>query len=164
AAACGPSDTADTADTADVAPSTAASAPASAPVVTAPDPVPAPPTVVATEPLPAPNGATAWRVVYATEGVAGPTVATAMVVVPRGDPPPGGWPVVVWAHPSRGLADACAPSLAGPATIPLLDDLLGEGWAVVAPDYEGLGGPGLHPYLDGASEGRSTLDALRAAP
>jgi hypothetical protein len=34
---------------------------------------------------------------------------------------------------------------------------------VVATDYEGLGTPGPHPYLVGASEGHSVLDAVRAA-
>lgn len=136
-----------------------------APPATAPDPVPAPGTLVAADPIDAPEGARAWRTVYASEGVDGPTVVTGMVVVPDGDPPPEGWPVVAWAHPTRGLADACAPSLTdGTASIPLLPQLLAEGWAVVATDYEGLGSPGLHPYLVGSSEGRSILDALRSAP
>ena len=34
---------------------------------------------------------------------------------------------------------------------------------VAATDYEGLGTPGVHPYLVGESEGRSVLDAARAA-
>ncbi len=34
---------------------------------------------------------------------------------------------------------------------------------VVRTDYEGLGTPGAHPYLVGKSEGRSTLDIVRAA-
>jgi pimeloyl-ACP methyl ester carboxylesterase len=34
---------------------------------------------------------------------------------------------------------------------------------VAATDYEGLGTPGVHPYLLGESEGRSVLDAARAA-
>ena len=40
---------------------------------------------------------------------------------------------------------------------------LRAGYAVVAPDYEGLGTPGVHPYLIGKSEGRSVLDSVRAA-
>ncbi len=143
---------------------TSASTGAPVPPATAPDPVPPPGTLVAATTIDAPDGALAWRTTYASQGVDGPTVVTAMVVVPQGEAPPGGWPVVAWAHPTRGLADACAPSLTdGTATIPLLDDLVAEGWAVVASDYEGLGSPGLHPYLVGASEGRSILDALRSA-
>jgi pimeloyl-ACP methyl ester carboxylesterase len=41
--------------------------------------------------------------------------------------------------------------------------MLDAGWVVVAPDYEGLGGDGLHPYGVGASAGRSMLDAVTAA-
>ena len=38
------------------------------------------------------------------------------------------------------------------------------GFAGIAPDYLGLGtGPGVHPYLDVASETSATLDMLRAA-
>jgi pimeloyl-ACP methyl ester carboxylesterase len=41
--------------------------------------------------------------------------------------------------------------------------LIARGFVVVSTDYEGLGVPGPHPYLLGASEGRSVLDAIRAA-
>ena len=34
---------------------------------------------------------------------------------------------------------------------------------MVATDYEGLGTPGDHPYLIGASQGRAVLDIVRAA-
>ena len=37
------------------------------------------------------------------------------------------------------------------------------GYAVVRTDYDGLGTPGVHQYLVGTSEGRSVLDAVRAA-
>ena len=46
---------------------------------------------------------------------------------------------------------------------PLLQRWLKAGYAVVRTDYEGLGTPGVHPYLVGRSEGRSVLDAVRAA-
>ncbi|MEZ0241274.1 MAG: lipase family protein, partial [Chloroflexota bacterium] len=38
-----------------------------------------------------------------------------------------------------------------------------QGVVVAATDYEGLGTPGIHPYLVGSSEGRSILDAIRGA-
>ena len=38
-----------------------------------------------------------------------------------------------------------------------------RGYIVAATDYPGLGTPGPHPYLVGASEGRAVLDSLRAA-
>lgn len=104
-------------------------------------------------------GARTTAFTYVTTGVEDRTVtATGLLVVPA-EPAVG---LVVWAHPTRGLADRCAPSLAGPETIPLLDEFLRRRWAVVAPDYEGLGGEGLHPYLVGSSEGRSLLDATVA--
>ncbi len=37
------------------------------------------------------------------------------------------------------------------------------GWTFVATDYEGLGTPGVHPYLVGLSEARGVLDIVRAA-
>ena len=86
-----------------------------------------------------------------------------MVVVPGGTPPPGGFPIVSWAHGTTGVASGCAPSLVGAATIPDVDALVAEGEIVVAADYRGLGAPGLHPYLVGTSEAEDVLDAARAA-
>jgi len=89
------------------------------------------------------------------------------VAVPKGKAPKGGWPVVTWAHGTVGIADACAPSIAGTQhqyDSPLLNSWLKAGFAVVRTDYEGLGVPGVtHPYLIGVSEGRSVLDMVRAA-
>mgnify|MGYP003489179041 FL=1 len=36
--------------------------------------------------------------------------ATTLVFTPKGTPPIGGWPIVVWAHGTVGAADKCAPS------------------------------------------------------
>ena len=44
----------------------------------------------------------------------------------------------------------------------MLDLWVKRGWAVVKTDYEGLGTPGVPPYLVGESEGRSGLDAVLA--
>jgi len=43
------------------------------------------------------------------------------------------------------------------------DQVLAHGWALVAPDYLGLGASPPHPYLVGVPEARSALDAVRAA-
>lgn len=110
-----------------------------------------------------PAGTNAWRIEHAMTGVDESTIqASALVVAPDDEHPDQARPLVVWGHPTRGLADACAPSLEGLETITHLELFLERGWAVVAPDYEGFGAPGLHPYLVGASEGRSLLDAARA--
>src|SRR3954452_3215970 len=88
------------------------------------------------------------------------------VAIPKGKAPKGGWPVITWAHGTTGIADICAPSIAGTQAnydSPLLNKWLKAGYAVVRTDYEGLGTPGPHPYLVGTSEGRSVLDMVRAA-
>ena len=118
--------------------------------------------------LPAPAvapAARAWSLAYVLTDVSGqPAAATGLLVVPPGDAPDGGWPLVVWGHPTRGTADACAPSREGPDAIPDLAALLAEGWAVAAPDLEGLGSPGHHPYLVAGSGAESLLRAAEAVP
>lgn len=133
-----------------------------------PDPLPPgePGELIWAEEVDAPAGARAWRVLHHSESLAGDDIAVSGVVVaPESDPPPGGRPVVTWAHGTRGLADPCAPSKREDLldVVPALDDLLAAGYVVVATDYEGLGTPGLHPFLVGESEGRGVLDIARAA-
>lgn len=85
--------------------------------------------------------------------------------MPKGEPPRGGWPLMAWAHGTLGVADACAPSWTGhrPRDATYLNRWLEQGFAVVATDYQGLGGPGPHPYTFWEAEGRSILDSARAA-
>lgn len=112
-------------------------------------------------------GATVTRVIYASRSGldGGPVRVSGVVIEPAGQPPPDGWPVVSYAHGTTGVADACAPSgspgLLGqlPAVLPLVE----RGYLVTATDYEGLGTPGPHPYLQPRSEGRGVVDAVRAA-
>jgi acetyl esterase/lipase len=114
----------------------------------------------------APLGATAWRVLYRSTGLNGePIAVSGTVIVPAGPRPPGGWPVVAWAHPTSGIIPICAPSLAvfKFEQIQGLRDMLRHGYVVTATDYPGLGTPGPHPYLVGGSEGRAVLDSIRAA-
>ncbi|MNH67510.1 Alpha/beta hydrolase family protein [compost metagenome] len=90
--------------------------------------------------------------------------ATSLVFTPNTPPPAGGWPIVVWAHGTTGVADVCAPSKAALAdsTKDLISKLLAAGYVVVAPDYEGLGTPGIHPFLNVKSEAFSITDAVVA--
>lgn len=91
------------------------------------------------------------------------TQATALVFTPKTAPPAKGWPIVVWAHGTTGVADKCAPSQQGlQGTQDLLEQLLAEGYVVVAPDYEGLGTAGSHPFLNLKSEAFSITDAVMA--
>jgi len=126
----------------------------------------APGTLIAADAIAAPTGARAWRIRYHSRTLDGRDVAeSGVVVAPDGPAPRGGRPVWSWAHGTTGLGDRCAPSRVGDVVsgLPYVDALLARGFVVTASDYEGLGTPGPHPYLVGPSEGRSVLDAARAA-
>lgn len=114
-----------------------------------------------------PRGARAWRILYTTTRDDGePALSTGLIIADE-DAGSGPRPVIAWAHGTTGIARSCAPSSDTSrltfVSIPGLDDALDEGWAVVTTDYIGLGTPGPHPYLIGQGEGRSVLDAVRAA-
>jgi pimeloyl-ACP methyl ester carboxylesterase len=107
---------------------------------------------------------------YRSKGLSGTlTSVSGSLATPKGKPPKGGWPVITYAHGTTGSADACAPTRGYDANglvsyaYPLLRRWLKAGYAVVRTDYDGLGTPGVHGYLVGRSEGRSVLDAVRAA-
>ena len=99
-------------------------------------------------------------------------MVTALVEVPDDIAPFGGWKLLLHGHGTTGLADICSPSVVidddaavgdYAAEFESVGHATNEGWVVVSTDYEGLGGPGSHPMLVGLSEGRSMLDAGRAA-
>ena len=104
-------------------------------------------------------------ILYLSSGTDGAAIAVSGIVLsPEGEAPAEGRPVLAWAHGSRGVSDACAPSHDGAADlITVAQPFLDRGYVVVATDYEGLGTPGPHPFLVGPSEGRGVLDAARAA-
>ena len=114
----------------------------------------------------APDGATAYRVLYKSEGLQGEPIAiSGVVIVPAGPAPANGRPIVAWAHPTTGVVPKCAPSLARVLfqSIQGLREMLQRGYVVAATDYPGLGTAGPHPYLVGISEGRAVLDSVRVA-
>ena len=102
----------------------------------------------------------------------GGTHVSTSVFVPKGNPPPGGYPIVALAHQATGLAAECAPpqsaDLLGLA--PTVAALLRAGYVVTLPDYQGLGKPAVtdddynhyYPYLDSATAGYNIIDAVRA--
>jgi predicted esterase len=131
---------------------------------------PPPGKVVSVEQLPAqlwlPNTSDAKRLIYTSTTAEGrATVVSGTVFLPQGNAPKHGWPVVSWAHGTLGVADNCANSTNGRSQrdIDYLGRWLGAGYAVVASDYEGLGTPGAHPYLNGRSEAHGVIDIVRAA-
>ncbi|MFW0797029.1 lipase family protein [Gordonia sp. CPCC 205515] len=113
-----------------------------------------------------PGAAQAYRIQYSTPNQHGAmATSTGAVFVPAGTPPPGGWPVVAWAHGTTGLGDNCTPS-AQPRSerdAAYLGHWLRQGYAVVSTDYVGLGTPGLMSYLNGSSEAHSIVDSVKAA-
>ncbi len=127
----------------------------------------APGTLIRQEPMAgAPLGAAAYRILYRSTGLDNkPVLVSGVVIVPQGDPPAGGRPIVAWAHPTTGIVPRCAPSLTVFAfqQIRGLRSLIDRGYVVAATDYPGLGTPGPHPYLVGESEARAVIDSVRAA-
>ncbi|WP_447510770.1 lipase family protein [Acinetobacter geminorum] len=102
---------------------------------------------------------------YNMTNVQGKTAtATAMVLFPKAIQPKDGYRVVVWEHGTVGVGDGCAPSknAINPRFKILAETLLAAGYVIVAPDYEGLGTPGVHPYLNLSSEAKSALAAVKA--
>jgi alpha-beta hydrolase superfamily lysophospholipase len=130
----------------------------------------------------APKGARAWKVLYRSTLHDGKAVAVSgLVIAPASKPPRGGRPVVAWAHGTLGGARDCAPSIPGnPARnlasyytytspypidvgVPALTRFLRAGYVVTATDYQGLGTPGVHQYVVGATEAHNVLDSVKAA-
>ncbi|MFB8414916.1 lipase family protein [Streptomyces albidoflavus] len=107
------------------------------------------------------------RVTYRTTDRTGmPIAVTGTVLVPnKAHAAPR--PIIGFAPGTQGLADKRAPSRQ-PAegteyeALPV-KGLLDEGYAVVVTDYQGLGTPGAHTYMDREAQGRAVLDSLRAA-
>lgn len=127
-------------------------------------------------------GAQAWRIAYISSDLRDhPTISTGLVVAPLGKAPKGGRPVVSWAHGTTGTAQNCGPSQVENPAVPLnqyfvvggnswtdygiaaLQEFIDQGFVVVASDYQGLGGGGVHQYAIAATQGRDAINAIRAA-
>lgn len=112
-------------------------------------------------------------------GVGGkPVPATSLLLVPHGAPPAGGWPIVAWEHgTSTPGQKTCAPSLTPELDGGLTRDgfksdyawqlgqFIAAGYAVVAPDLEGIGPDAAspYPYYELSSLARSVVAAVAAA-
>ncbi|MEU7740547.1 hypothetical protein [Nonomuraea sp. NPDC049158] len=88
-----------------------------------------------------------------------------VVLVPQAHPrPAGGWKVVVDAHGASGIAADCAPSLMrdlyhGDQMVRFLE----QGYAVVVPDYAGLGTTGRPELVNKTAEAEDIAGAVRSA-
>jgi hypothetical protein len=116
--------------------------------------------------LPAP--VRAWQLLYRSTSATGdPNAVSGTLLVPPTPWTDGPRPLVTCAVGTHGIGDSCAPSYklrtGTENEIALISQALFKGWAVVLTDYEGLGTPGTHTYATGQSEGRTVLDAARAA-
>ncbi|MFI9406344.1 alpha/beta fold hydrolase [Nocardia sp. NPDC052316] len=121
---------------------------------------------------PMPNGSVITYWMAGSDGT--PQRASGALFVPEGTPPPDGWPVIAFDHGTTGLGRGCGGE-SDPRTAPnshwhteeddIMLRLVDQGFAVVAPDYLGLGlfDTGPHPYLELKTEATATIDLLRAA-
>jgi pimeloyl-ACP methyl ester carboxylesterase len=93
----------------------------------------------------------ATRILYRSRSQADrDTVASGVVIVPTRAAPSGGWPFIIWAQATMGVAATCAASLSkqlGEYTETLVKEGLARGFAVVAVDYSGLGAESPREYL-----------------
>ncbi len=127
------------------------------------------------------DGANAWRIAYvSSDTLERNTISTALVEAPKGDVPREGRPIVSWAHGTTGTAENCGPSqVTNPAQplneyflvggnswtdygVPAIETFIKEGYAVVASDYQGLGGGGAHQYAVATTQARDAINAVRA--
>ncbi len=110
--------------------------------------------------MPATSAVAQFRIAYQTrDGSGGPAVSTARVYLPS-TPRARPVPIVVAAHGSVGLADACVPSVDPDSSLPL--PYASRGFAAIAPDLAGLGNAGTQDYLDNRAQGWQLLDGARA--
>ena len=111
-------------------------------------------------------GVKAVRILYRSQSPAKiPAPVSGVVLIPPGQPPADGWPIIAWAHGTTGVARPCAPSLMKDLNYGWseLSSLVDMGYAVVASDYQGLGGPTLHPYLDKITNAEDVIYSVPAA-
>lgn len=135
-----------------------------------------PGTVIATEDLTSfapwtqPVTSLAKRVTYTSRSGVDDraTHVSGSIFVPKGEPPQGVWPIVVYGHATTGSLPDCGPSLS-PTLLGasgIVESLIRAGYVVAVPDYQGLGGGGedgtYHPYLDSTTVGYNMIDAVLA--
>lgn len=157
---------------------------------TPPDPLPPgnPGELIRTEPsrlVLEPSGqlgaimATGTRIMYRSIDSRGNPMAVTGTYFEPFNPWPGTGPrpLIVYGPGSQGIGDQCAPSRQfnqGIHFAPFLDvgfnyeamfvsTLVARGFAIVMTDYQGLGTPGVHTYVNRVAQANAMLDAGRAA-
>jgi triacylglycerol lipase len=123
--------------------------------------------------------ATGTRIMYrSTDARGNPMAVTGTYFEPYDDwPGRGPRPLIVYGPGTQGQGDQCAPSRQfnqGIHFSPYLDiafnyeelfvaTMVARGFAIVMTDYQGLGTPGVHTYVNRVAEGNAMIDAGRAA-
>jgi len=113
-----------------------------------------------------PPGIKAIRILYHTRTASNTdTLSSGVVLIPYGQPPRDGWPLLAWSHGTSGVANNCAPSLMRSLFYNWegLYEYVMLGYAVVATDYAGLGTEGRHAYLDMSSNATDVVNSIPAA-
>jgi hypothetical protein len=113
-----------------------------------------------------PFSVSAVRILYHSRSAADEDVAASGVVLFPYDkkPPAGGWPIIAWAHGATGVARPCAPSLTrNLGHGPFLAMYVNLGYAVIAPDYTGLGTDFRNAFVDGPSNAADLIASVPAA-
>ncbi|WP_312880259.1 lipase family protein [Actinokineospora xionganensis] len=109
------------------------------------------------------------RIMYrSTDRVGTPIAVTGMVITPR---TPwlgaGERPIIGYAPGTQGLGDHCAPTRQAAMGTEyeglFLAGLVLRGYGIAMTDYQGLGTPGVHTYMNRVVQGTAVLDSIRAA-
>lgn len=117
--------------------------------------------VIWAEPLVTPDGVTAWKVLYRSVGYDGqPIGVSGWIAFPDREVPV---PVISFGHGTTGIGDECAPTRRGGQGPHNFLSALESGFAVAFTDYQGLGTPGMHHYMNGRAEANAMVDIAIAA-
>jgi hypothetical protein len=122
--------------------------------------------VIRSEPVGTPTvPARGTRVLYRSTDTNGRAIAVSGIVLRPLAPANGR--LVSYAVGTQGIADRCAPSRQFAAgteyEAAFVGGLLTRGYTVAVTDYQGLGTPGTHTYVNRLAQGHAVLDAARAA-
>jgi triacylglycerol lipase len=123
--------------------------------------------------------AAATRIMYRSTNARGNPIPVTGTYIEPTDPwnGPGPRPLISFAVGTHGQGDQCAPSRLLNEylyqnrvldtfleyELVIIQRLIKRGWAVVVTDYDGLGTPGVHTYVNRLASGHAVLDAARAA-
>jgi pimeloyl-ACP methyl ester carboxylesterase len=113
-----------------------------------------------------PSAAQNYRLLYDVSAPDGSLIAiSGTLAIPPGNPPPGGWPLISWAHGTTGNGPQCAPSRTNRPNGEqrMLDAFVQRGYAVAQTDYRGNGTPGVHAYMVAPSLARDVAFMVKAA-